>query len=82
MLNITTQINRKIVYYISTMMAFYKNSRTVSDKDALQHKLPSVPTIILDGLTSRFTEKERSTNTFVSFPCESLCANLTHPTPI
>ncbi|PIL25986.1 hypothetical protein GSI_11740 [Ganoderma sinense ZZ0214-1] len=52
----------KTVYYISTMMAFYKSSRTVGDKDALQHKLPGVPTIILDGLTSRFTEKERSTN--------------------
>ncbi|KAI1789709.1 RNA polymerase I associated factor, A49-like protein [Ganoderma leucocontextum] len=52
----------KVVYYISTMMAFYKNSRTVGDKDALQHKLSSIPTIILDGLTSRFTEKERSTN--------------------
>ena len=71
---------RKILYYISTMMALYKNSRTVGDKDALQHKLPGVPTIILDGLTSRFTEKERSTNKFVLFPYEYLCATtLTTP---
>ncbi|EJF57477.1 RNA polymerase I associated factor, A49-like protein [Dichomitus squalens LYAD-421 SS1] len=52
----------KTVYYVSAMIAFYKNSRIVGDKDALQHKLASVPSIILDGLISRFTEKERSTN--------------------
>ncbi|KAI0659646.1 RNA polymerase I associated factor A49-like protein [Cubamyces menziesii] len=52
----------KIVYYISTMMAFYRNSRNVGDKDALQQKLSGVPPIVLDGLLSRFTETERSTN--------------------
>ncbi|OSD00005.1 RNA polymerase I associated factor A49-like protein [Trametes coccinea BRFM310] len=52
----------KLVYYISTMMAFYKNSRNVGDKEALQQRLSSVPSIVLDGLISRFTEVERSTN--------------------
>ncbi|KAI9058825.1 RNA polymerase I associated factor A49-like protein [Trametes sanguinea] len=52
----------KLVYYISTMMAFYKNSRSVGDKEALQQRLSSVPPIVLDGLISRFTEVERSTN--------------------
>ncbi|KAI0712757.1 RNA polymerase I associated factor, A49-like protein [Cerioporus squamosus] len=52
----------KTVYYISTMMAFLKNARNVGDKDALQQRLSGVPSIVLDGLVSRFTEKERDTN--------------------
>ncbi|RPD77153.1 RNA polymerase I associated factor, A49-like protein [Lentinus tigrinus ALCF2SS1-7] len=52
----------KTVYYISTMMAFLKNARNVGDKDALQQRLSGVPPIVLDGLISRFTEKERDTN--------------------
>ena len=48
------------------MMAFLKNSRTVSDKDALQQRLSGVPSIVLDGLISRFTEKERDTNKYAS----------------
>ncbi|CDO68785.1 hypothetical protein BN946_scf184989.g51 [Trametes cinnabarina] len=52
----------KLVYYISTMMAFHKNSRNVGDKDALQQRLSSVPPIVVDSLISRFTEVERSTN--------------------
>lgn len=58
----------KVLYYISTMMAFRKNSRSVSDKDALQQRLSGVPPIIIDGLISRFTEKERSTNKYVLLP--------------
>ncbi|KAI0632958.1 RNA polymerase I associated factor A49-like protein [Trametes polyzona] len=52
----------KIVYYISTMMAFLKSSRSLGDKDALQQRLSGVPPIVIDGLISRFTEMERSTN--------------------
>ena len=48
------------------MMAFYKNSRSVGDKDALQQRLSVVPSVVLDGLISRFTEKERATNKCVS----------------
>ena len=59
-----TRLHSKIVYYISTMMAFYRNSRNVGDKDALQQKLSGVPPIVLDGLLSRFTETERSTNKY------------------
>ena len=54
--------HRKTVYYISTMMAFLKNARNVGDKDALQQRLSGVPPIVLDGLITRFTEKERDTN--------------------
>ncbi|RDX40440.1 RNA polymerase I associated factor, A49-like protein [Polyporus arcularius HHB13444] len=52
----------KTVFYISAMMAFLKNARNVGDKDALQQRLSRVPSIVLDGLISRFTEKERDTN--------------------
>ena len=44
------------------MMALYRNSRNVGDKEALQQKLVTVPSLILEGLMSRFTEKERVTN--------------------
>lgn len=44
------------------MMAFLKNARNVGDKDALQQRLSGVPPIVLDGLITRFTEKERDTN--------------------
>ncbi len=54
--------HRKTVFYISAMMAFLKNARNVGDKDALQQRLSRVPSIVLDGLISRFTEKERDTN--------------------
>ncbi|KAH9920886.1 RNA polymerase I associated factor A49-like protein [Epithele typhae] len=54
--------NLKLVYYISTMMALLKSSRSVGDKDALQQRLTGVPSIVIDGLLSRFTEKERGTN--------------------
>ncbi|KAI0742841.1 RNA polymerase I associated factor, A49-like protein [Daedaleopsis nitida] len=52
----------RVLYYISTMMGLLKNSRNVDDKDALQHRLHGVPPIVVDGLISRFTEKERATN--------------------
>ena len=52
-------------------MAFYKNSRMIGDKDALQQRLTRIPTPVLDGLISRFAETERSTNKHVSVPPSS-----------
>ena len=62
------------MYYVSTMLAFHKNSRSEGDKDALQQRLAMVPSIVLDGLLSRFTEKERGTNKWVIRPLNPLCS--------
>lgn len=67
---------RRTVYYISALMAFYKNSRMIGDKDALQQRLTRIPTLVLDGLISRFSETERSTNKHVSVPPSSFPSRL------
>lgn len=48
------------------MLAFRAASRVVSDKQVLQERLKSVPSIVVDGLLSRFTEASRDTNQCVS----------------
>ncbi|EMD35139.1 hypothetical protein CERSUDRAFT_116615 [Gelatoporia subvermispora B] len=55
--------NLKILIYISAMFAFRAASRSVSDRQTLQTKLGNVPSIVIDGLLSRFTETVRNTNT-------------------
>ncbi|OCH90863.1 RNA polymerase I associated factor, A49-like protein [Obba rivulosa] len=55
--------NLKILMYISAMLAFRAAARSVNDQQALQSKLPNVPSIVIDGLLSRFTETVRNTNT-------------------
>ncbi|GBE87161.1 RNA polymerase I associated factor, A49-like protein [Sparassis latifolia] len=52
----------KILLYISSMFAFKTAQRIVSDKEALQKRLSSVPGPVLDGLLSRFTESARNTS--------------------
>lgn len=54
--------NRKVLLYISAMMAFKMASRSVNDKEALQKRLSGVPQTVIDGLLSRFTETTRNTN--------------------
>lgn len=49
----------KILWYISTMIAFKNASKTLNDKDKLYERLKSVPSIVVDGLLSRFTESSR-----------------------
>ncbi|EKM52686.1 uncharacterized protein PHACADRAFT_261280 [Phanerochaete carnosa HHB-10118-sp] len=56
------KIELKILFYISIMLAFRAASRVVSDKQVLQERLKVVPSIVLDGLLSRFTESSRDTN--------------------
>lgn len=47
------------------MFAFRASSRLVNDKQALQERLKDVPTIVVDGLLSRFTETSRDKNEYV-----------------
>lgn len=49
------------------MLAFRAASRVVSDKQVLQERLKAVPSIVLDGLLSRFTESSRDKNEYVVF---------------
>ena len=44
------------------MFAFKNASRVVNDKAALQERLKDVPSLVVDGLLSRFTETSRDNN--------------------
>ncbi|TCD67122.1 DNA-directed RNA polymerase I subunit rpa49 [Steccherinum ochraceum] len=48
----------KILYYVSVMLAFKQFSRSL-EKDKLPERLKTVPSIVIDGLFSRFTETAR-----------------------
>ena len=52
----------KILMYISTLFAFKNASRIVDDKQKLQERLRHVPSIIVDGLLSRFTQTSKDKN--------------------
>ncbi|KAK7688536.1 hypothetical protein QCA50_008074 [Cerrena zonata] len=54
--------NLKILLYISTLWAFKLASRQVNDKEVLQKRLKGIPTAVIDGLLSRFTEGTRATS--------------------
>ena len=56
----------KVLYYISCLVAFKNISFNLKDQASLQEKLSAVPTIILDGFLSRFTETSRSSSQYVS----------------
>ncbi|KAJ8586617.1 RNA polymerase I associated factor, A49-like protein [Rhizopogon salebrosus TDB-379] len=49
----------KTLVYIAAMMAFHKSTFKNIDKTVLQQKLAAVPTVVIDGLLSRFTETAR-----------------------
>ncbi|THH26921.1 hypothetical protein EUX98_g7263 [Antrodiella citrinella] len=51
----------KILFYVSAMMAF-KQAARAGDKKKLQERLKSVPSIVVDGLVSRFMETPRESN--------------------
>ncbi len=55
-------ICRRTLIYISSMMAFKQASRNIKDRTALQERLKAVPTAVVDGLVSRFTESARDSN--------------------
>ena len=50
----------KILMYISIMMAFRNLTTRKFDKSNVYEKLSAVPSIIIDGLVSRFTETPRA----------------------
>ncbi|KAL4253801.1 RPA49/POLR1E RNA polymerase subunit family protein [Abortiporus biennis] len=52
----------KLLFYISTMMAFKNASRKLNDRKALERHLRNVPSVIIDGLISRFTETARDSS--------------------
>ncbi|KAI0688017.1 RNA polymerase I associated factor, A49-like protein [Cytidiella melzeri] len=52
----------KILIYISALFAFKNAARIVNDKQALQDRLKNVPSLVLDGLLSRFTETSKDKN--------------------
>ncbi|KAG1838570.1 Rpa49 subunit specific to nuclear RNA polymerase I [Suillus subalutaceus] len=49
----------KMLIYISTMIAFHKATFKNINKDVIQEKLPMVPSVVIDGLLSRFSETAR-----------------------
>lgn len=52
----------KILVYISTLFAFKNASRIIDDKQKLQERLKHVPSIVIDGLLSRFTQTSKDKN--------------------
>ncbi|KIM90013.1 hypothetical protein PILCRDRAFT_812811 [Piloderma croceum F 1598] len=55
--------NLKILYYISAMLAFRNATFKKFERSAVEERLSGVPSIVIDGLFSRFTETSRgSTN--------------------
>ncbi|KAG6331705.1 hypothetical protein ID866_7385 [Astraeus odoratus] len=57
-----SKTNIKVLQYISSMMLFRNLAARSSDKDALQEKLKAVPSTVVDGLLSRFTETARASS--------------------
>ncbi|OAX37723.1 Rpa49 subunit specific to nuclear RNA polymerase I [Rhizopogon vinicolor AM-OR11-026] len=49
----------KTLVYISAMMSFHKATFKNIDKTVIQQKLSAVPSVVVDGLLSRFTETAR-----------------------
>jgi len=56
---------RKTLIYISAMMAFHKCTFKNIDKTAIQSRLSAVPSVVVDGLLSRFTETARGSTEYV-----------------
>lgn len=56
-----------MLIYISTMIAFHKATFKDINKDAIQQKLSMVPSVVIDGLLSRFTETARGSMEYVLY---------------
>jgi DNA-directed RNA polymerase I subunit RPA49 len=54
-----TRTDRKCLMYASALMAFRAAARVVSDPQAMQKRLSSLPGVVVDGLFARFTETPR-----------------------
>ncbi|KIM53244.1 hypothetical protein SCLCIDRAFT_1222967 [Scleroderma citrinum Foug A] len=57
-----SKTNIKILQYISCMMLFRNLAVRNLDKDILQENLNTLPSVVVDGLLSRFTETTRSSS--------------------
>ena len=62
---LTYEIHRKLLFAISSMLAFYNVRRSVGDKQKLQERLIRIPTTLLDGLFSKFTDSARGSTKYV-----------------
>lgn len=49
------------------MIAFHKATFRDINKDAIQQKLSMVPSVVIDGLLSRFTETARGSMEYVLY---------------
>ncbi|KAL4071601.1 RNA polymerase I associated factor, A49-like protein [Scleroderma yunnanense] len=57
-----SKTNIKILYYISCMMLFRNLALRHLDKNVLQEKLNALPSVVVDGFLSRFTETTRASS--------------------
>ena len=59
-------LHRKLLFAISAIFAFYNARRDASDKARLQERLSRIPSTLLDGLFSRFTDSARGSTKYVA----------------
>lgn len=48
----------RILFYISLLMAFYKNNRLSSKRGVLKSVLGNCSNVLVDGLLERYTEEQ------------------------
>jgi len=56
-----------MLIYVSAMMAFHKATFKNIDKTVIQQKLSAVPSVVVDGLLSRFTETARGSTEYIHY---------------
>ncbi|KAF9239431.1 Rpa49 subunit specific to nuclear RNA polymerase I [Melanogaster broomeanus] len=68
----------KILMYISAMMSFRVLTFRAFDKSTIHEKLAAIPSIVVDGLLSRFTETARGLDTVSGSTSQTETMLLTH----
>jgi len=63
----------KLLISISAMLAFHRVRGLVSEKEKLRERLSRIPSTLLDGLLSRFTETARGSTQIHSTPQTETC---------
>ena len=56
---ILNRVSSKLLYYISVLFAFRQAVRVLHREGNLEERMAGVPSVIVDGLTARFTETPR-----------------------
>jgi DNA-directed RNA polymerase I subunit RPA49 len=51
-----------LLFYASLLMAFYKNNKLASRRHNLKTTLGGIPDHLIDGLISRYTEGQRTSD--------------------